>query len=262
MYGNAASLSLTVNGVAKGSRLDGSYAHPNGTVIRHVFYWTNVLSLGRNVITVSDGAGNSETVVIYYKGSGQTLPAEVGAKVTNLTSSNSSSPAFFINTPISDQRPFYCDFDGAGDNTFDVLPAAVGGARWISTKRQSDASKTTNLGFNLAAAADVYIMATKQATTPTWISGAGFTDTGAAGKWRDNNLKLVDYKLYKKTFTGAATVALGSSTIDYVVLVNERPPETARRRERSLGALRLTCAPSRHQLRQRCPFCVRPLEGR
>lgn len=219
VYSNAASLTLTVNNVGMGTKIDGSYAHPNGTVIKRVFYWPNVLSLGRNVITASDGAGNSDTMTVYYKGSGQTIPAESGAKVANLTSSNSNSRAFFINTPVADQRPFYWDFDSTGDNTFDVVPSVIAGASWISTKRQSDSSKTTNLAFDLTAAADVYIMATKQSSTPSWISSAGFSDTGAAGKWRDNSLKLVDFKLYSKTFAGPTHVSLASSTIDYVVLV-------------------------------------------
>ena len=62
-------------------------------------------------------------------------------------------------------------------------------------------------------------MTTKQSATPAWISAAGFTDTGVSGKWRDNNLKLVDYKLYKKSVASGARVSLGSSAIDYVVLI-------------------------------------------
>lgn len=217
VYANAPAMTLTVNGVSKGSKSDGSYRHPNGTVIRKAFYWTNALSLGRNVVVASDGNGNSDTAIIYYRGTGQTMPAESGAKIKNLTSSNSA--AFFINTPVADQRPFYCDFDGSGDNTFDVLPSAVVGASWITTRRQSDSTKRTNLAFDMNSAGDVYVMATKQSATPSWISAAGLVDTGASGKWRDNNLRLVDFKLYKKTFSAGAHVSLASSAIDYVVLV-------------------------------------------
>ncbi len=154
VYSNAASLTLTVNGVSKGAKADGGYAHPNGTQIKHVFYWTNALSMGRNVIVASDASGNSDSMTVYYKGSGQTLPAEPAAKVQNLVGSNTGAPAFFINVPIANQRPFYRDFDSSGDNTFDVLPVAVVGASWIATKRQSDTAKTTNLTFDLNAAAD------------------------------------------------------------------------------------------------------------
>jgi len=208
-----------VNGVSKGSKADGAYAHPNGTVIRNVFLWKNALSLGRNVIAAADGSGNSDTIVVYYKGAGQTMPAESGAKVTNVASSNSVSPAFFINKPICAQCPFYWDFDSTGDNTFDVVPAPVTGASWIATRRQSDPDKATRIAFDLTAAATVYIMATKQAATPAWITAAGFTDTGASGRWRNNSLKLVDYKIYRKSVASGARVSLGSSAIDYVVLI-------------------------------------------
>jgi hypothetical protein len=83
----------------------------------------------------------------------------------------------------------------------------------------TDRAKTTRLAFDLNAAATVYIMATKQATTPSWITSAGFTDTGVSGRWRDNNMRLVSYKLYRRSFASGAHVSLGSSAIDYVVLV-------------------------------------------
>lgn len=219
VYSNASSVTLKINGVTKGARSNGGYSHPNGTRINNVFYWKNVLSLGKNVITATDAAGVSDSATVYYKGTGSTMPAESGAKVRNVTSSNLASRAYFINKPIADQRPFYWDFDSTGDNTFDFVPALVAGATWIATKRQSDAAKTTRLAFDLTAAATVYIMATKQATTPGWIVSAGFTDTGVTGRWRDNNLRLVSYKLYKRSFGGAARVSLGSSPIDYVVLI-------------------------------------------
>ena len=147
VYSNAATLTLKVNGVSKGAKADGAYAHPNGTVIKNVFFWKNVLSLGKNVITAADGSGNSDTITVYYKGTGQTMPAESGAKVKNLASSNSASPAFFINKPICAQCPFYWDFDSTGDNTFDVVPrrswAQAGsppGGRAIRTRRPGSPS--------------------------------------------------------------------------------------------------------------------------
>jgi beta-galactosidase len=219
VYSNAPTVQLKINGVTKGAKTDGGYSHPNGTVINNVFYWKNVLSLGKNVISATDGAGNSDATTVYYKGTGSTMPDERATKVINLTSTNPSSPAYFINKAIADQRPFYWDFDGTGDNTFDVVPSVVAGASWIATKRQSDPAKTTGLAFDLRAAASVYVMATKQSRTPAWITSAGFTDTGVTGRWRDNNLKLVSYKLYKKAFASGAHVSLGSSAIDYVVLI-------------------------------------------
>jgi beta-galactosidase len=219
VYSNASSVRLTVNGVDEGSKTMGAYTHPNGTVINNVFLWRNVLRLGRNDVTATDTEGHTDALTIYYKGVQNTVPAEPGAKVQNLVSSNPASPAFFINREVMDQHPFYWDFDGNGDNTFDVVPAAVSTAGWIATKRQSDSSKTTNLSFDLTSAANIYIMFTDPGSIPSWITAAGFTDTGVTGKWRDNSPKLVNYRLFTRSFAGAAHVALSSSVIDYVVLV-------------------------------------------
>ena len=158
VYSNAANVTLTVNGASQGTKAGGSYSHPNGTVINHVFYWTNVLQLGKN-------------------------------------------------------------FEGIGDYSFDVVPSVLAGAGWIATKRQSDTTKTTNLTFDLPFGADIYIMITTQPSIPAWITTAGFTNTGVVGKWRDNNLRLVDYQLFKQTFPVGAHVALGSSSVDFIILV-------------------------------------------
>ena len=219
VYSNAANVTLTVNGISQGVKTDGSYSHPNGTVINRVFYWTNVLQLGKNVLTADDGLGHRDTVTVYYKGGGQAMPVEAGAKVANLTSSNSANFAFFMNIPVTGQLPFYYDFDGNGDNTFDVLPSVLTGSGWIATKRQSDALHTTNLTFDLPFGGDVYVMVTKQSSIPAWITSAGLADTGVVGKWRDNNLSLADYQLFMRTFPAGSHIALGSSAIDFLVMV-------------------------------------------
>jgi beta-galactosidase len=217
-YSNAAMLTLSINGtpVAGGAMANNQYKHPNGTPIKNVFYWPSALAMGKNVVSVSDGAGNSDTITVYNRGAGTTLPADPGAKVTNLTAT--VGQAYFIDVPIADQMPFYFDFDSTGDNGFDVVPSAAAGASFIATRRQSDAAKRTDLAFDLPKGADVFIMFTK-GSVPAWITGGGFTDTGAAGLWRDNTPKLVDYSLYKKTFPAGSHVALTTSAIDYVVLV-------------------------------------------
>ena len=218
VYSNATALTLTVNSVSQGTQVNGSYMHPNGLVINNVFYWSDVLQLGRNDILVADAGGNADITTVYYKGAGQFMPNEDGAKVINVTSSN--IPAFLIDTPVYDQRPFYRDFDGSGDNTFDVIPAELSGVvGWIATKRQSDSSKTSSISFDLTADADVYLMFTRQSTTPQWIIDSGFSDTGVTGRWRDNSIKLVDYQLYKASFSAGTHVALGSSSIDFLILV-------------------------------------------
>jgi beta-galactosidase len=218
-YSNAAMLTLSINGTAvpAGALSNNQYKHPNGTAIKNVFYWPNALAMGKNVVSVSDGAGNTDTMTVYYRGTGMTLSPDPGAKVTNLTAS--VGQAYFIDLPIADQRPFYFDFDNTGDNSFDVVPSAAAGASFIATRRQSDAAKRTDLAFDLPTGADVFIMFTKQASVPAWITGAGFTDTGNTGLWRDDTPALVDYSLYKKTFAAGSHVMLTTSAIDYVVLI-------------------------------------------
>jgi beta-galactosidase len=217
-YSNAANLTLTVNGASFGARANGGYTHPNGWEINNVFYLTNVLQLGRNDIVAVDDSGNADSATVYYKDAGVFMPTEAGAKVINVTSNN--IPAFFINIPPSDQRPFYRDFDGDGDNTFDTIPSELSGAAgWIATKRQSDSARVSNISFDLAADADIYIMFSRQSTTPSWITDAGFSDTGVSGRWRDDSITLVDYQLFKASFAAGSHVALASSPIDFVIIV-------------------------------------------
>jgi beta-galactosidase len=223
-YSNAANLTLTVNGVAKGMVANDTYKHPNATPIKNAFYWPGVLSPGKNVVVASDGQGNSDTMTVFLR-AGATMPATAGAKVANLVASNATSAAFFIDTPLRDQWPFYYDFDGTGENTVDVVPDMVKGAGWIATRRQSDGpsggNKTTGLTFDLPTGGDVFIMFTKPATggAPAWITAAGFTDTGVTGNWRDNTLKLVPYQLFKKTAAAGTQIKLASMQLDYLVLV-------------------------------------------
>jgi len=156
-------------------------------------------------------------MTVYYRGSGTALPADPGAKVTNLTATH--GPAYFIDRPVADQLPFYFDFDGTGDNTFDSVPAPVAGTSWIATRRQSDATKRTDLAFDLPSGADVFIMFTKQASVPGWIAAGGFSDTGTSCRWRDNSPQLVDCQLYKQSLPPGSHVSLATTNIDYVVLV-------------------------------------------
>jgi beta-galactosidase len=216
-YSNAAALTLTVNGVVIGSRTNNLYTHANGTPIKDVFSWTPTLTVGKNVIVVDDLQGNTDSMTTYYLGAGTTLPNDGTGKLANLTSSK--GPAYVINDPIWDQRPFNLNFDGTGDNSFDVVPSAVTGASWIATRRQSDSTALTNLAFDVTATADLFIMFTKQASTPSWVTTAGFTDTGVTGQWRDNTPKLVATSLFKRSVAAGTHVSLQPTAIDYVVLI-------------------------------------------
>lgn len=64
----------------------------------------------------------------------------------------------------------------------------------------------------------MYVMFTRQAAVPSWIASA-FQDSGVTGKWRDNNLRLVDYQLYKRTCKAGETLKLGGPPLDFVTLV-------------------------------------------
>lgn len=211
-YSNAPSLTLTVNGAGIGTRANGAYVLPNGTGSDHVFAWDNALSPGRNVVTVSDGAGHSDTAVIYAE------HGEENGLVRNLQSSNPGNPADFIAVPISAEQPFYDNFDGAGDNTFRDIPALLEGADWITFSRPSAAAAQATLSFTLAPSreqTDVFLMLTA-APGP---APSGWTDTGVTGTWRDNALNLVPYALYRRTFAAGEAVSIPPLATDYVVLL-------------------------------------------
>ncbi len=210
-YSNAPSLTLTVNGAVVGTQANGVYLLPNGTPADNVFAWDNALSPGRNDIAVSDGAGHSDTAVIYAD------QGEENGLVRNLRSSNPGNPAYFIAAPIEAEQPFYDNFDGTGDNTWHDIPPILAGADWITFSRPA---VQTTLLFTLAPGSgrtDVFLMLTAgphPAPVPS-----GWTDTGAAGTWRDNALNLVPYVLYRRTFTAGDTVFVPPLTPDYVVLL-------------------------------------------
>jgi hypothetical protein len=205
-----------VNGADKGTMENGKYTHPNGTPVGDVFLWANALVPGKNVVAVSDGQGHGDTMTVYLRGTGM-LAADGAGKIARLSASKGE--AVFIDTAARAQWPFYLDLDGTADNTFDELPAAVGGAGWIATGRQSDPARTAALSFDVTAAAELFVMFTKQATPPAWLAAGGFSDTGVSGVWRDNDLARVPYALWKRTAKAGEHVALAATAMDYVVLV-------------------------------------------
>ena len=71
----------------------------------------------------------------------------------------------------------------------------------------------------MATTGDVYVMFSKQAGVPSWLTAAGFADTGASGKWRDDQLLLTDYQVYRKTVGGGTRVTLGGTAVDFLVVV-------------------------------------------
>ena len=244
-YSNAPALTLTVNGADAGVRRNGVYLLADGTRVDNVFSWDAALRPGRNEVKVDDGAGHSDSAVVYAE------RGEEGGLVRNLTSSNLDNPAYFIGAPIQAEFPMFDDFDGTGDNTFHAIPPVLEGAQWITMGRPSKPEYRTALDFRIApgaGAVDVFLMfsppaaappvkgppvksATRSKNAPPELPAlpvlplmppdflAGFTDTKVRGTWRDNSLDLVPYALYRRTVQGGDAVHISGATLGYVVLV-------------------------------------------
>ncbi|HEU0104764.1 MAG TPA: glycoside hydrolase family 2 TIM barrel-domain containing protein [Vicinamibacteria bacterium] len=220
-YANASALTLTLNGTDQGVRRNGEYRHPGGRAVANVFFWRAPLHPGRNEIRVSDGAGHEDTAVVHYAPPGAAPAADAGL-VRELRSSNPKSPAWFIDQEARDQWPFYFECDGTADDTFDVLPEAVRGARWITTRRLSKPEARTDLSFRIAPdvpRATVYVMGAEAPALAAALAGAGLRDTGVRGQWRDNALRLVPFRLYALDVRGGDRVRVPGATADYVVLI-------------------------------------------
>lgn len=251
-YSNAASAELFVNGTSQGIRRNGDYVQPDsvkrsgsstetvkGIAVNNVFFWKAVLQPGKNVVEVRDSRGGCESMVIYQKSADGTMPESADSLVANLTSSNPNNPAVFIDRPVESQGPFYTEVDGSSDNTFDVLPAAVEGARWIASKRLSEPKNKTDISFRLRRPATVYILyasgtfpahtlrkpdasiQTAAAQLEEAMQKAGFEDTGIRGIWRGHDLWLADFKLASRHVEAGQALFIPGQTLDYVVLVKE-----------------------------------------
>jgi len=217
-YANVPALTLALNGADQGARHNGEYRHPNGRAVVNVFSWPAALRAGRNDLRVSDGAGHEDTAVVYYAGGGRRAAEEPGL-ARELRSGNPRNPAWFIDAPVQDQWPFYYEFDGTADNSFDVLPDPVRGARWIATRRLSKAEARTDLSFTLGARATVFVMGSESPALERTLLGAGFRDTRTRGRWRDDALALVPFRLWAREAHEGERIALPGVTADYVVLV-------------------------------------------
>ncbi len=214
-YSNAAVLTLSVNGTVVGTARNGAYLLPNGTLSTNVFSWTAALQPGRNAVTVDDGFGHTDSAVIYAE------TGEANGLIRDLRSSNPANPADFIAGPVQAEWPFYDNFDGTGDNTFQGIPAALKGASWITLGRPTKPAAQTTLSFTLAPDAgptDIFLLITAKPGHPVPIP-AGYTDVGLAGVWRDNQLNLVPYTLLRRTVGGGQAVFVPSFAQDYLVLV-------------------------------------------
>jgi beta-galactosidase len=221
-YSNRPELTLTLNGEDQGRRRNGEFHHRGGRVVDNVFYWPVVLREGRNGVSVSDGAGHSDSAVVYFEGGGgRRDPPAPPALVEDLRSSNPASPAYFVDDAVREEWPFYHELDGSADNTFHALPSALAGARWISTRRLSKPAARTDLSFSLraGAAAKVYVVFTEGSPLEAGLGRAGFHDAALGGRWRDNDLRLVGFRAWVKEAKGGDRISVPGATADYVVLV-------------------------------------------
>ena len=155
-YSNAATLELTLNGVSQGRQANGAFRHANDRRIDNVFFWPAPLRAGRNEVVVRDGAGHQDRAILYYDGA--EAPAPEDPLVRDLRSSNAGNRAVFIDQPAQAQWPFYSEYDGTADNTFDLVPEEVAGAGWISTGRMSKPEHRTAISFTAGAPAEVFVI--------------------------------------------------------------------------------------------------------
>jgi hypothetical protein len=219
VYSNRPELSLNVNGQDWGKKKNGEYRQGPHRV-DNVFLWTQPLHTGANVITVSDGAGKTDSAFIVFAGQGgQPAIAQTDAWVQNLRCSNPENPCHFIDQAIESQWPFYA---ADASNTFDELPKVLEGARWIATRPMNNPKHQTEMTFQIhksTSAAEVFVVATDTGAAPGFLVQAGFSDTGVKGVWRTDDLKTAPFRVYRKATRGGDTVRLGPATRDFVVLV-------------------------------------------
>ena len=168
---------------------------------------------------MDDGAGPRDSAVVYYAPPRRGPAAEDKALVQELRSSNPRAPPGSSTSRSQAQWPFYCELDGTRRQHVRRAAAGPEGARWIATRRLSKPDARTDLSFRLAGAADVFVMITRGHPLPPGLLRAGFRDTGAGGRWRDNELRRVPYALYARTAAGGERVTVRGATADYVVLV-------------------------------------------
>jgi hypothetical protein len=127
-----------------------------------------------------------------------------------------------MDMPVQAQWPIYYDLDSTADNSFDTLPAAVEGAKWIALRRVTKAGQETDLSFKLTQPATIFVMATKRVDAPTFLTDAGFKEIASPDLvWRDNNLMLVSAQLFSRQYAAGEVVHLAQADRDEIVLVKE-----------------------------------------
>jgi beta-galactosidase len=222
-YSSAAQLTLTLNDEKISTLENGQYSQSNGRRVDNVFFWKTPLHTGKNTTTVSDGAGHSDSAVIYFYGTNglPELPV-TNPLVTDLQTSNPENHAWFMDMPVQAQWPIYYDLDSTADNSFDTLPVAVEGAKWLALRRVTKAGQETDLTFKLTRPSTIFVMATRRAEAPSFLTDAGFKDvTSPDLVWRDNSLQLVSAQLFSRQAAAGEVIHLAQPDRDEIVLLKE-----------------------------------------
>ena len=221
-YSSAAKLTLALNGETISTLANGCYTQTNGRRVDNVFFWKTPLHTGKNVASVSDGAGHSDSAVIYFYGANGLPELPATPLVTDLQTSGTNNRAYFMDMPVRAQWPVYYDLDGSADNSFAALPPEIEGAKWIALRRVTKSGQETDLSFKLARPATLFVMATKQDSAPSYGTDRGFQEISRPGLvWRDNRLMLVPAQLFTRQVAAGETVQLPPFDRDAIVLLKE-----------------------------------------
>jgi beta-galactosidase len=243
-YSNAKALTLTLNGKTVSTLPNGKYTQPDGPYLLHpgtkagfpaprvpnVFFWPVPLRSGKNTVSVGDGHGHTDTAVVYFYGTGGApeMPVE-RPLIASLASSNAANPAFFMDMPVHAQWPIYTDLDSTADNSWNLIPHDVEGARWIALHRVTKKDQATSVTLTLTRPATLYVVASlhsddeftgKQIPESLKASGVAFVPNGPF-RWRDNALMLVPAGLYQRQVKAGEAVTIQLGDTDAAILLKE-----------------------------------------
>ena len=138
--------------------------------------------------SVRDGAGHEDRAILYYDGEGAPAPRGSAGRAT-CARATPANRAVFIDQPAQAQWPFYSEFDGTADNTFD-LAARGGRGRGLDQHRPHEQARARGArsSFTAGAPAEVFVMGSEASALDQALRRAGFEATGRTGRWRDDAL--------------------------------------------------------------------------
>ena len=188
--------------------------------MNNVFFWPVPLHTGKNTATVSDGAGHSDSAVIYFHGANGLpeipLPNPL---VTGLRTSNPNNPAHFMDMPVQSQWPIYYDLDSTADNSFDSLPAQIEGSKWIALRRVTKAGQETDLTFRTCPPRHHFRHGDQTEKAPSFLAEAGFKEVPVPNLvWRDNDLMFVPAQLFTRAASAGDLLRLPADRDKSVML--------------------------------------------